>query len=108
MYASSAVLVLILTGYKDAEGYMPGKLFEYLATGLPVLGVGPVDGDASHALKQTGAGEFFEGTDQRAIVGFLKKSYAAWKEGNVSPHGAFTDYTRKSITGTLADCLNHL
>lgn len=42
IYSFSALLVLILTGYKDAEGYMPGKLFEYLATGLPVLGVGPI------------------------------------------------------------------
>lgn len=41
VYETSAILVLILVGYKDAEGYMPGKLFEYLATGLPVLGIGP-------------------------------------------------------------------
>ncbi len=26
MYGTSAVLLLVLTGYKDAEGYMPGKL----------------------------------------------------------------------------------
>ncbi len=66
MYGKSSLLVLILTGYKDAEGYMPGKLFEYLATGLPILGVGPAGGDAAALLASTGAGEMIEGQNQKS------------------------------------------
>src|SRR5690606_9122591 len=56
LYGSSSLLILILTGYRDAEGFLPGKLFEYMATGLPVLGVGPVQGDAGNVLGASGAG----------------------------------------------------
>ena len=31
-------------------GILPGKLFEYVSTGRPVLGVGPTEGDVSRVL----------------------------------------------------------
>lgn len=102
VYASSAVLLLILTGYKDAEGYMPGKLFEYLATGLPVLGVGPVHGDAAGLLENTATGKMFGENEEGGIRTFLMNAFRRWSAGdslsNSSNIGAFS---RKSITGAF-------
>src|SRR5690606_4333996 len=67
LYGSSALLLLILTGYKDAEGFLPGKLFEYLATGLPILGVGPVAGDAATVLQESGAGVMLDDANHKGI-----------------------------------------
>jgi hypothetical protein len=95
--------VLVLTGYKDAEGYMPGKLFEYLATGLPILGVGPVDGDASALLRTTSSSEMIGSDDLEGMVEALRQRFTEWKNSLtpvISKSGA-TQYSRKEITRQL-------
>jgi glycosyltransferase involved in cell wall biosynthesis len=107
MYGSSALLLLVLFGYKDAEGYMPGKLFEYLATGLPVLGVGPVEGDAAKLLNESGAGKMCSESDELGVQDFVYGCYQRWKESPiVSPVSAgFSAYSRRKITGDLTRLL---
>lgn len=103
LYGESAVLLLVLTGYKDAEGYMPGKLFEYLATGLPVLGVGPEQGDAAALLNETRAGQMIDGAHTKAIKDFLLEKFEAWKNSPVPVKKAagFEQYSRRVITKKL-------
>lgn len=107
LYGSSSLLVLVLTGYKDAEGYLPGKLFEYLATGLPVLGVGPVQGDAAALLGETGAGEMIGSADTSGMKKNLLDQFLLWK-GNPEPvirKAGVQNYSRKEITRRLAGLL---
>lgn len=105
-YGESAILLLVLTGYKDGEGFLPGKLFEYLATGLPVLGVGPEHGDAAALLKTTGAGVMIDGEKTEAIKTFLLQKFETWQQGkSVAQPAGFTEYSRRGITKTLTDLL---
>ena len=107
IYASSAVLLLILTGYKDAAGYMPGKLFEYVATGLPILGVGPVDGDAAALLMETKSGRMIASEDEAEIKSTLWQLFSSWKEGKMlSESSKAVLYSRKEITGKLASLIS--
>jgi glycosyltransferase involved in cell wall biosynthesis len=105
IYGKSSLLVLILTGYKDPEGYMPGKLFEYLATGLPILGIGPTGGDAAALLKSTGAGEMVEGSDQLLIEMKIMAYFSAWSQKKISvvKTSDISKYSRKNITKALID-----
>lgn len=105
IYASSAMLVLILTGYKDAEGYMPGKLFEYLATGLPVLGVGPANGDAAALIEQAKAGEMIDGGDTQKIKDVLQQFYQNWKNGRSANGINHNGYSRRDTTQRLINLL---
>ncbi len=66
-YAKSDVLVLILTDTKNAQGNIPGKLFEYLATGIPVLALGDPHGDSARILKDAGAGRVLAHSDEVGI-----------------------------------------
>lgn len=66
-YAKADVLVLILTDTKNAQGNIPGKLFEYLATGVPVLALGDPEGDSAKILKDAGAGEVIAHTGASTI-----------------------------------------
>jgi glycosyltransferase involved in cell wall biosynthesis len=107
LYGSSNLLLIILTGYKDAEGYLPGKLFEYLATGLPVLGVGPERGDAASLLSETGAGVMIETNKTSLIKEHVAKLYNKWAETEPTPvaRKPYREYERRTITGKLAERL---
>lgn len=106
LYGKSALLLLVLTGYKDAEGYMPGKLFEYLATGLPVLGVGPEQGDAADLLNKSGAGVMINESRQQQIKDNLLHNFKAWENQHVKPSKVVNDYSRKMMTARLSELLD--
>jgi glycosyltransferase involved in cell wall biosynthesis len=106
LYGSSSVLLIILTGYKDAEGYMPGKLFEYIATGLPIIGTGPSHGDAAVLLKEVGTGEIIDDSQKERIKKKVLHYFQNWFEGNtVNSKQAGSRYSRKQITKTLSELL---
>lgn len=103
LYGRSTVLLLVLTGYKDAEGYMPGKLFEYVATGLPILGIGPEEGDAAKLLQESKAGVMVESNDSGMILSSLLKLYHDWQKGVPDLKNLSMNYSRKAITGQLVE-----
>jgi glycosyltransferase involved in cell wall biosynthesis len=106
LYGKSSLLLIILTGYKDAEGYMPGKLFEYLATGLPIFGTGPENGDAAAVLKERGVGVMLEDIHRENIKSALLAVYGKWKKGeDNSKFTADLKYSRKEITKRLTELL---
>jgi glycosyltransferase involved in cell wall biosynthesis len=106
LYGEAAIFLLVLTGYKDGEGFLPGKLFEYLATGLPILGVGPEQGDAASLLKSTGAGAMIDGEQRSAIKTYLVNAFEAWSKTEVpSRPTGFQEYSRRGITKTLTELL---
>ena len=106
LYNNSSLLLIVLEGYKDAEGYMPGKLFEYIATGLPILGVGPENGDAGNLMKSANAGEMIAGNDVQRINKVIQKHFAEWKNPTRSNSTiSHENYSRRAITGKLVDLL---
>lgn len=106
-YGDTSLLLIVLHGYKDAEGYMPGKLFEYLATGIPVIGVGPPGGDAAALLSESGAGEMIDAVDGERIRRRLEEVFALWKMGDVRKplNDAVRKFSRRELTGTLVELL---
>lgn len=107
LYGSSSLLVLILTGYKDAEGFLPGKLFEYLATGIPVLGVGPAQGDAATLIRETDAGRMIDSHSVDEIKTFLLSQFDVWQKrtDTIIKKGNTSAYSRREITGRLTALL---
>lgn len=105
LYEQSAVLLLILTGYKDAEGYMPGKLFEYSATGLPILGVGPMEGDAAAFFKESKTGNMIASEDSAGIQETLMLHFKNWQAPSSSSINATAKYSRRAMTEKLTQLL---
>jgi glycosyltransferase involved in cell wall biosynthesis len=109
LYNTSSLLLLVLEGYKDAEGYMPGKLFEYIATGLPVLGVGPEAGDAADLLGDAHAGKMIRGGDVDSISEELIARYTAWAApDNLPRNNSLKKYSRKALTENLVNNILNL
>ncbi|MDW8239947.1 MAG: glycosyltransferase [Acidobacteriota bacterium] len=64
------VLLLLLVGNEGGRKWYPGKLFEYLYAGRPVLAVAP-EGIASELLRQAGVGLVVEPQDIDRLVSVL-------------------------------------
>lgn len=88
-------LLLLIPELPNNRGILTGKLFEYLGSGRPVWGFGPVDGDAHAILRETQAGGLFEDAHEAAAA------LAQWPAQGASPE-ARRRYTRLGIARELA------
>ena len=82
--------------------------FEYLASGKPILGIGPVNGDAAEILNQTKAGVIVERTDAIGIKAALLAYYQNWKAGITVTSSASDKYSREQLTSALTKLLEDL
>jgi glycosyltransferase involved in cell wall biosynthesis len=102
-YQKANLLLLILTDTKNAKGNIPGKLFEYMATGRPILALGDPNGDAAKILKNADAGQVFARTDKEGIQAFLQE-FTTKTDFSVSQ--SVDQYSRKQLTKQLAQLLD--
>ncbi|MEM0913127.1 MAG: glycosyltransferase [Planctomycetota bacterium] len=89
---------------------VPGKLYEYLAAGRPILGALP-EGDARDWLIDSGMGEAAPPTDPAAIADALIRLDEGRRAGRYAdgPDPAWLDrFDRRRLTGALAALLNTL
>lgn len=105
-YEKAHLLLLILTNTKNAKGNIPGKLFEYIATGRPIIALGDPAGDSAEIIREAKAGEVFSHSDQEGIKVFLKNTLdhqpSSQSEKNFNP------FERKVLTKKLATILDKL
>ncbi len=66
------MLLLIIPDHQTNKSIITGKLFEYLASGKPVICLGPVDGDAAGIIRETGHGKTFDYYDSEGISEYIK------------------------------------
>jgi glycosyltransferase involved in cell wall biosynthesis len=106
LLGQSSVLLLVLTGYKDGEGFLPGKLFEYLATRLPIISTGPVPSDASKVLTELGYDCMVTGALSQEIETLLSKHFKDWRKGTLDVKQTNTNvFSRKQLTFKLVELL---
>jgi glycosyltransferase involved in cell wall biosynthesis len=97
------LLLLIVDRVDYNENITLGKVFDYLPTGNPVLGVGPVNGDTANIIHSTNAGKVADYCDQHSIEEYILEKYSAWKT-NALRNAALdlTNYQREHLTEALA------
>ena len=69
---SSHISLFLLPEVESAKGHVPGKLFDYMGAGNPILGLGPISGDASEIIRSVKAGEVFSYENTQGIVDFIQ------------------------------------
>lgn len=90
----------------STEGILTGKLFEYLRSGRPILGIGNTPTSASSRLMSLAGVGFPLGKDVRLISSFLVENYIDGKMPRISPQLKVIDrYSRKTLAKTA---LGHL
>ena len=100
---SAQLLLLIEIDSEETRGIIPGKLFEYMVSGRPILAVGPENADIEKLIKTTNTGNYFLYSQKGEIKDFLLRAYTDFKAGKLTtaPIG-LQQYSRKALTGELA------
>ena len=103
----SAVLLLVLNNVPNVLGHIPGKLFEYLASGRPIFGIGNTEGDAAKILRETGRGVFSAFEDKARMKRDLLKLYQSKTSNTIEEEAMNVNvYSRKSLAKRVADILS--
>ncbi|HRI79786.1 MAG TPA: glycosyltransferase family 4 protein [Cyclobacteriaceae bacterium] len=105
LYGGTDIQLLILAHTALAPGNLPGKFFEYLASGNFILGIGPENGDAAEILKQSNAGEMIERNNDSRTQSLLLKRFELWKKGMGAEIRDVSPFARKALTQQLVNML---
>ena len=100
---SDAFILLLDTSPKNI-GNHSGKLFEYMASNRPILGIVPKGGAAQHLIEETRTG-ISVGDDVEEIAEAINKLYEQWKRKQFiwNPDwNVIRQYTRRKLTQRLA------
>jgi glycosyltransferase involved in cell wall biosynthesis len=104
----SDVLLLVINNIPDNQGFVTGKLFEYLGCKKPIFAIGPVPGDANKILKETDSGVMIDYDDHKGSFDLLKLYYTNYKKDkNIHSFNNF-GFDRKSLTKFLVDVFDKL
>ena len=112
--AINSANILILTNFENvaSKGIIPGKLFEYMATGNPILAIGPADADVEKILHKTKAGNYFSHEQVAEMKNYILSIYNQWLK---NPNQKFEtnenevqQFNRKNLTSKLVEVVNSL
>lgn len=110
MLQRASALWLVM-GPEETANVTPGKLFEYLGAGRPILASVPLGGEAARIVRETGAGEALPAGDAGALAGAIAGMVRRWRSGKALYHAAATtvgQYDRRRIARQLAGFLDSL
>ncbi|RLC53227.1 MAG: hypothetical protein DRH79_03930 [Candidatus Cloacimonadota bacterium] len=106
---NSSLLLLLINNVPNNLGILTGKIYEYLGAKVPVLGVGPIEGEAAKILNETRSGKMCDYSDQKAISEFISWQYSMWKKDEKpTASGEIDQYDRVHLTKNLAEVLESL
>jgi glycosyltransferase involved in cell wall biosynthesis len=83
------------------------KTMEYLAAGVPILGIGDSDSDAAHLVKQQSMSGFYNPNDIAEISKFTLKCFENWKSDKILENDFDPEpYSRLAVCNQLANILS--
>ena len=100
--------LLLITNFPEesSKGIIPGKIFEYLATGKQILSFGPKKSDVEKILVDTQAGKHFTFEDSEAVKVFIWEKYLDWKKGiGANKTQNIEQFSRRNLTKKLTEII---
>ena len=105
----ASLLILPLRKEPEYKAVLPGKLFEYLASRRPVLGIGQPDGAMAMILKQTQTGTVIDWEDRESIKQFIDSCWEKHLAEELTINsGDISQFTRRNLTRRMAQLFDSL
>lgn len=100
----SRALLLLVNNTPNAKGILTGKFFEYLATGRPVVAIGPTDGEVASVLQSTGAGTCTDFADADGLARSIEALYRKYKSDGdcCNATSGASQFSRRNLTEQMA------
>ena len=96
---ASHLLLLVLARGQESKSWVPAKLYQYLGSGTPILGLIP-GGDAAQILRESGAGTVVAPDDVEQIGRVLREAYDRHRAG-ITPPTADAQVVQRYEAGVL-------
>lgn len=108
----SDILLLVGDTAPESGAYIPGKLYEYLAIGHPILALS-MPGESTKLIEKYGLGETADPLSLEEIKRAVKKLYEDWKSGTAqkeqqAQEKSMLKYQRREQARRLAELLNEI
>lgn len=105
----ASLLILPLRKEPEYKAVLPGKLFEYLASFRPILGIGQTDGAMSMILDETGTGKVIDWEDKASLAVFIDRCWEMHLAGELTVEDAdISQFTRRNLTRRMAQLFDKL
>ena len=106
---SSYILLLPVNDTPNSMGVVPGKLFEYIGAQRPIIGIGPLEGDSSSILKESGAGKMIAYEDAKKMDSLISQHWTNFQsQKEWSNSNNYDSYSRKSLAMEYSKLLENL
>ena len=106
---NASLLILPLRREPEYAAVLPGKLFEYIASGRPVLGIGQTDGAMASVLAAAGAGTVAEWEDEKAVSAYVSECWEKFKAGTLRTEARDTGrFSRRALAEGMAAIMDSL
>ncbi|SFE66882.1 glycosyltransferase family 4 protein [Sunxiuqinia elliptica] len=94
----SSMQLLVIPKIENNKGIITGKFYEYLASGKPVLAIGPKGGDLESLIHETQCGELFDYGDTDNIKLMIEEELSGPRKANRS---LGVKYSRRELAKKL-------
>lgn len=103
---NAQLLLLIEIDSPETVSIIPGKIFEYMVSGRPIVAIGPKGSDVERILQETNTGTYFYYDSYNDLKRIILEHYLSYKKDNLQVQGiGLQKFSRKELTKALAELL---
>lgn len=103
---SAQVLLLVEIDSPETRCIIPGKVFEYIVSGRPIVALGPEGSDFAEIITGTNTGKFITYSDKAHLKQTLLHYFESYESGHLTVHPVgLQQYSRRNLTEQLVNIL---
>ena len=106
---NASFLILPLRKEPEYSSVLPGKLFEYIASRRPILGIGQTDSAMAKFVSDTNSGVVYDWDDEKKIKAWVDFCWNEFTNDELNDNTSdISKYSRKSLTKELVKLMESL